>query len=197
MWIHGRIMLAARLLCLAGEVPQDLDGAGRLANPLFERLSLLPGQFAPNFGDASFEKVGGLVEDARPRHRRAEPPAAIGLLSGADRRIDVIGAGRGEEPDDLVPIGWVAVIHRVATGGRSPLASDVVAVGLDCLGGLGPLRGRNHLYSPSRFPFRSTIDCTPGPSWIRPENEGSNVTNRNPAPLATAERRRGGYPNRL
>ena len=54
-------MLAARLLRFAGKVAQDLDGAGRLADALLERLALLSGQLAPNLGDAGFENVGGLV----------------------------------------------------------------------------------------------------------------------------------------
>ena len=171
--VHRGIVLAARLLGLAGKIAQDLDRASRLADALLERLALFPGQLAPNLGDAGFENVGGLVEDVRPRDRRAEPPAAVGLLSGGDRGIDVGGARRGEETDDLVPVGRVAVLHRLAAGGRSPLAGDVVSVGLNFLGGLGPRRGRNHfLFSLCSCHFvRDPIVRRVGPVSVRTERQ--------------------------
>ena len=74
-----------------------------------------------------------------------------GLLSETVYRRcrHVVGAGGGEAADEVVGVGRVPVLHRLAGGGRPPFAGDVVAPGLNRAGRVRPGRRRHHRRSPT------------------------------------------------
>ncbi len=136
--VHRGVVLAARLLNLAGEVAEDLDGATGLADALLEGLAFLPGEFPPDLLLAGGEDLGGLVEDVGAGDGGGAAPA-VGRLGGSgDGGLDVLLGGGGEAADEVIRVGGAAVLEGLAGGGGAPFAADVVAVGLGLAGrGLG------------------------------------------------------------
>ena len=53
-WVGRGVVLADRLLDLAGEVAEDRDRAGRLADPFLEGLALFPAQVTPDLAESGW-----------------------------------------------------------------------------------------------------------------------------------------------
>ena len=75
------------------------------------------------------DELRGLEEDLGALGRRHEAPALVGAGGGGDGRAHVLRGRVLEDADQIVGVGGVAVLERLAGAGRHPLAVDEVLVG--------------------------------------------------------------------
>ncbi len=72
---------------------------------------------------------GRAEQDLRALGRGHVTPAFVRPRGRVDRAIDVCAVGVLEDADQLICVGGIAVLERLAGGGFDPLAVDEVAVG--------------------------------------------------------------------
>ena len=118
--------LAAQPPALAGEVIEDLHGAGGLALGLDQGLAFLAGQLLGDALDVGLDDAGGPGQDIAALGRAGGPPLSSGRLGGGDRGLGVLGRGSLEMADHVVGVGRVDIGEGLAGGGIDPLASDEV-----------------------------------------------------------------------
>ena len=111
-----------------GHVDRFLHVAARLGEDLAHLARHQPRQLFL----VALEDLAGRVEDLGAARRRSVLPAREGLLRRRDGRVHVPLVALGEQADEVIAVGGVAVFERLARGGRNPLAADEVVLRFDC-----------------------------------------------------------------
>src|ERR1051325_1945860 len=112
----------------AGHEEGHVDGFLHVAARLVEHLPHLPGHLAGDLFLVALEHRADRVEVLRALRRGDEAPALVGAVRGVDRGVQIVGAGVLERADDVVAVGGVDVLERLAARRLDPLSVDVVLV---------------------------------------------------------------------
>ena len=72
------------------------------------------------------QQISHALQNRPTQRRRRLGPLGKAALRGGDRPLRILRTGPGEAPDQVVPVGGIAVLEVVAAGGRDPLAGNEV-----------------------------------------------------------------------
>ena len=112
-----------------GRVVRGVDALLHIAARFGERLAHLARHDVGEFFLAGRQQVAHATQYVTTRRRRRALPDLVAAASTGHRRLDVGGAGGGEQADQITLISGIAVLEVGAGGRGNPLAANEVLVG--------------------------------------------------------------------